>query len=190
MDRKLIGGAVIKVSVLRKALDDKATHPGLIFKIPSPKTQSGVALELYEAVIGPHGITEGNRIKCKLKSCSIEKSDDKSNLKAYQFEHCGQFSLFDTDEPFIAYFNRSQIEMLLSFGTFSKAYIASFMPVSSNPMVDPGKLIPNFSLEMQPYDLSQVKQIKSKSKTKSTVTTYGLPGTIRAAGCPRTWTDF
>ena len=187
MSRKSIGGTVIQSADLKKAIDSDKNCMGLILKIPNPKDQSGVALEVYGALISSDGLTEGKRIKCELKSCSIKKKAEKSDLKAYEFEHCDQFSLFNSGEPFIAYFSRSQIDMLFSLGKFDKVYVASFMPISSNPMVNTSELIPNFNLEMQPLILPKKKKAKNKINTKSTINSYGLPGTVRAAGCPRTW---
>ncbi len=186
MKRKKIGGAVIKCSDLQKVLDNKANYPGIIFKISNPKSQSGVALEVYSAVIGLSGLALGKKIRCTVNSCSIKKGSTSTNLGKYEFEHCSQFSLFDEGEPFIAYFSRSQIEMLFNLGAFKKVFISSYMVVSSNPMVNAAELIPNFSLEMQPYgELKTKKSRKITAKNKNL--SFGLPGTVRAAGCPRAW---
>ena len=181
MSRKLVGGAVILTSDLERALVD---HVGIILKIPNPRDQSGVSLKLYGALIGQYGIAEGEEFDCTLESCSIEKEEIRSDLQAYEYEHCAEFSLFDSTEPFIAFFSRSQIEMLSSLGNYHKVFISSFMPVSSNPLVNQDELIPNFNLEMQPYGLPKANQSDSSD---APINTYGLPGTIRAAGCPRTW---
>ncbi len=187
MKRKKIGGAVMNCSDLKKVLNDKENYIGIIFNIPEPKGASGVGLEVYGAEIGSNGLQKGKIFKCTLRSCSAKKGSTSTNVSKFEFEHCDQFSLFDPAEPFIAYFSRSQIEMLLSLGKFDKVYLGSFMPISSNPMVNEEELIPNFSLEMQPYTLPKIKKRNTKSITKSTTTSYGLPGTVRAAGCPRTW---
>lgn len=187
MKRQKIGGAVMNCSDLKKVMNEKANYAGIIFSIPKPKGASGVGLEVYGAEIGSNGLQKGKKFKCTLRSCSIKKGSTSTNVSKFEFEHCDQFSLFDPEEPFIAYFSRSQLEMLLSLGKFDKVYLGSFMPLSSNPMVNEEELIPNFSLEMQPYTFPKMKKRKTKSNTKNTTTSYGLPGTIRAAGCPRTW---
>ena len=187
MSRKSIGGAVVKCSDLKKVLNDKKQYAGIIFKIPQPTKQVGVTLELYGAIIGEDGITEGEKSNCIFSSCSIKKKAESPNLGNYEFEHCAQFALFNSKEPFIAYFSRSQIDMLLSLGGFKKAFISSFMPISSNPIVNAKELIPNFSLEIQPLVLPKPKKSKGRLNQKSTSTGYDLPQTLSASGCPRTW---
>ena len=179
-----IGGAILQVSDLQRVLDHPAEYVGVILKINNPRTQNGVDIELYGAVIDKRaGIKDGQKFNCTLSSCSINKTFRSRNLTAYQFEHCAQFQLFDPNEPFISYFERGQLEMLLSYKNIQSVLITSYQVMSANPQINTELLEPNINFEMQPYSTINWEDYAVNKDFGG----YGMPGTIRGHGCPRTW---
>ena len=179
MTRKNIGACLISKEDLQEFYDN--CTDGLAFRIANPKSHDSVELKVHDAVYDEGGLQlKTEPFECNVDGCSIDFENRSQNPKDFIFEHNGEFSKFSDNEPFVAYFTKGQIDMILKLKEFENVVINSYQPQFIDKITSDVRQIPNVSLMMQPFDLKE-SEVSGRKKD------IGIATVVFGAGCPRRW---
>ena len=179
-----VGGAVLESAVLENFLKHPSDFDGLVFKVSEPLNQKDVSFEVHGThFVKGKGVTEIALLGTVKSSSDMNKSTLVETPSDFVFEHSSEFQLFNPGQVFITYFDRSQIEMLMTGNLDEHLFVSTYQVMSSNPLTADEVKLPNIHFEIQKFN-STNKNFKGANSTGG----YGVPGSVRGNGCPRTWT--
>lgn len=179
MIRKDIGACLMSKNDLQE-LYDKSTH-GIAFKIANPNSHNSVELIAYDATYDEGGLQLAEEpFACNINGCSIDLETKSQEPVDFIFEHAGELAKFADDEPFIAYFTKGQVDMILKLDKFTDVAINTYQPIFIDKITSDTKQIPNVSLMMQPYGLEADEVARNRKGIGLSTVSFGV-------ACPKRW---